>query len=60
MDQYALEYGHQPTANWILIVHPDNSSDFFTFEEPDEMWCCESRGAVRKLIDNELTAGAAI
>jgi hypothetical protein len=40
MDDYARSYGCEPTDNWILIVHRDNTTDFYTFADPGEMWCC--------------------
>lgn len=37
LDDYARSYGHEPTANWILIVHQDNTTDFYTFTDPPAM-----------------------
>jgi hypothetical protein len=54
MDEYARSFGHVPTANWILVVHADNSSEFHIFEDPSEMWCCQSKDIIRKIIDEEV------
>jgi len=54
MDEYALSYGHQPTENWILIVHTDDSSEFYPFEDPAEMWCCDFKSVVRRQIGEEV------
>jgi hypothetical protein len=39
-EHYARHFGHDPEGNWILVVHEDNTSEIFRFENPDEMWCC--------------------
>lgn len=54
MDEYALSHGHQPTENWILIVHADNSTEFYTFDDPSSMWCCEYKGILRTQIMDEV------
>jgi hypothetical protein len=54
MDEYARSYGHQPTGNWILVVHPDDSSDFYPFGDPAQMWCCENKGDVRRRLSDEV------
>jgi hypothetical protein len=56
MDEYARSYGHEPTSNWILVVHPDDSSDFYTFDDPSTMWCCEERTHLRGLLSEEVKA----
>jgi len=55
MDEYARSYGHEPTASWILVVHPDNTSEFFTFDDPTQMWCCGRREAIRELIQQQIS-----
>jgi hypothetical protein len=54
MDEYARSYGHEPTENWILVVHPDDSSDFYPFEDPTQMWCCDRRSDVRQRLGEEV------
>jgi len=44
LDWFAIEYaryfGHDPSGNWILVVHEDNTSEIFRFADAEEMWCC--------------------
>jgi hypothetical protein len=54
MDEYARSYGHEPTESWILVVHPDDTSEFHPFPDPSTMWCCVRRGAVRDMIGAEV------
>lgn len=54
MDEYARSHGHEPTKNWILVVHADNSSEFHVFDDPSEMWCCRNKDVIRKIIDREV------
>jgi len=56
MDAYAREYGHEPTDNWILVVHPDDTSDFYVFADASEMWCCDRKGDVREQLRDEASA----
>lgn len=60
MDEYARSWGHVPTANWILVVHADNSSELHTFEDATEMWCCQQKHIIRNLIDTEVAQLAAL
>lgn len=53
MDEYARSYGHEPAENWILVVHPDDTSHFYTFDDPMTMWCCERKGAIRGALREE-------
>jgi hypothetical protein len=59
MDEYARSYGHEPVENWILVVHADDSSDFYTFDDPRDMWCCNQRRDVREMLSGEVSASAA-
>ena len=59
MDEYARAYGHEPTDNWILVVHPDDSSEFFTFDDPSDMWCCDARPSIRERLGEEVMAAQA-
>jgi hypothetical protein len=54
MDDYARSYGHEPVGNWILVVHPDNSTEFFTFDDPADMWCCDRRETIRELVLSQM------
>jgi hypothetical protein len=55
MDAYARTYGHEPRGAWILILHADGSSEFFSFDDPDEMWCCKRQDEIRGQIDREVS-----
>jgi hypothetical protein len=54
MDEYARSYGHEPPDNWILMVHPNNTSEFYTFDDPSNMWCCEERFHIRDELGAEV------
>jgi len=54
MDEYVRSYGHVPADNWILVVHGDNSSEFYTFKDPAEMWCCRQKEAISSMINSEV------
>jgi hypothetical protein len=51
LDEYARSYGCDPRGNWILIIHEDDTPEFYNFDSPQAMWCCtfntEIRGALR-------------
>ena len=49
MAQYARDHGHEPTDSWILIVHSDETSDYFPFEDASWMWCCALAPLIRFL-----------
>jgi len=55
MDAYARSYGHEPPENWILVVHPDDTTEFYTFDDPTAMWCCDYREVVRGVIRTEMS-----
>lgn len=57
-DNYARSFGYDPAGNWILIVHADNTTEFFRFEEPSEMWCCARREEIGAMLDAEVRAMA--
>ena len=52
-DQYARSHGHDPKGSWILIVHSDGRSDFYPFENPEEMWCCSRANEILAMLDRE-------
>jgi hypothetical protein len=54
MDEYARSYGHEPTERWILIVHADNTSEFYPFDDPTTMWCCDRGPLIRDMLDDEV------
>jgi hypothetical protein len=54
MDEYAKAYGHEPKGPWILIVHADGRSEFFAFDDPNEMWCCKRQTEIRAELDREI------
>lgn len=54
MDEYAKSYGHEPTENWILVVHVDNSSEFYSFDDSAGMWCCAEQGNIRSVLSKEI------
>ncbi len=54
MDEYARSYGHEPTENWILVVHADDTSEFYAFDDPAVMWCCDRKHAVRSMLGDEV------
>jgi hypothetical protein len=54
MDEYARAYGHQPRGPWILIVHADGRSEFFSFDDADEMWCCKRQDSIRAQLESEI------
>ena len=56
MDEYARSYGHEPTDNWILVVHPDDSTAFYVFDDPAQMWCCDERTRLRRELGEEVRA----
>jgi hypothetical protein len=54
MEAYAKSLGHESDRSWILLVHPDSSTDFFEFEDPTSMWCCRQGPEIRSRILAEL------
>lgn len=56
MNLYAESYGHDPAGNWILIVHPDDATEFYRFEEPKAMWCCSCKAEIRHALAEEVAA----
>jgi len=55
-DDYARYYGYDPDGNWILIVHVDNSTEFYRFEDPADMWCCKRKYEIGAMLDAEVRA----
>ena len=53
MDQYARDHGHDPTGSWILIVHEDGTSDFFSGANATEAWCCSLAPLIRAALAAE-------
>jgi hypothetical protein len=45
-EEYARVYGYEAEGSWILVVHADDTSEFFPFDDPADMWCCDQRGTV--------------
>ena len=37
--EYVRAHGHEPEGHWIIIVHPDETSEFYRFDSREEMWC---------------------
>ena len=58
MDEYVLSYGYVPTGNWILIVHEDDTTEYYTFEDQKDMWCCRLKEVVGATLDAEARACA--
>ena len=54
MEEYARSYGHESTRSWILVVHADTQTDFFEFDDANEMWCCRRGPEIRNEILAEL------
>lgn len=52
-EEYARFYGHDPSGNWILIVHQDDSSEIYRFDGPADMWCCRLRPVIKAMIEAE-------
>jgi len=50
MNLYAESHGHVSVGNWILIVHPDNSTEFYRFDNKKEMWCCSLKAEIRRAL----------
>ena len=59
MNLYAESHGHVSVGNWILIVHPDNSTEFYRFDNKKEMWCCSLKAEIRRALADEMAASAA-
>ena len=56
MDEYARSYGYEPTDNWILIVHENNETEYYTFEDQKDMWCCRLKDVLRDMLAAEARA----
>jgi hypothetical protein len=41
-------------GHWIIIVHPDGTSEFYRFEDRDKMWCCEASPLINAMLAWEL------
>jgi len=54
MDDYARSYGHEPSRNWILIVHANNTTEFYRFDDPREMWCCAHQAEIKNALAREV------
>lgn len=55
-DEYARSFGYDPSGSWILIVHADNSTEFYRFDDPSKMWCCGRRDEIGTMLDAEVRA----
>jgi hypothetical protein len=54
VDEYARTYGYDPHGHWVLIVHADDSTEFFRFDQPEQMWCCELQSVIGVMIAEEV------
>jgi hypothetical protein len=58
--EYARAHGHEPEGHWIIIVHPDESSEFHRFDNREDMWCCAASPLINRMLAWELhEAGSA-
>jgi len=55
-EAYAGYYGHDPSGNWILLVHVDDTTEMYYFEHDAEMWCCDLADDIRTMINEEVRA----
>jgi hypothetical protein len=55
-NEYARAHGYDPRGHWTLIVHADDSIEFFRFERREDMWCCELEAVIKAMIAEELAS----
>jgi hypothetical protein len=55
-EEYARSRGYDPKGSWILIVHADDSTEFYRFDDPSQMWCCQYQQQIGRMLADEVRA----